>query len=106
MADYDAFLMFRVSTEFGTQEWDNIFGRIVAAGIRKVVFVPAELMTVKDIAGEIYRWIKAKLRGEESVFCGWLYSEGEFHKMFSRHFQIERRKYIYNTGIYVLGRKI
>lgn len=106
LADYDAILLFRVSTEFDSQEWNDIFEKIAAARIRKVVFVPAELMTAKDIVGEIYRRMKAVIQEEESVFCGWLYSESEFKKMFSKYFLIDNKKYVLNTGIYVLKRKV
>lgn len=102
-AKYDAILMFRVSTEFDVDEWESIFNKIVLAGIKKVVFVPAELMTFKDIARELCLRIRSGWRGEKSVFCGWMYSEAEFEKIFDKFFNVDAVKYIHNTAIFALS---
>lgn len=102
-AKYDAILMFRVSTEFDVDEWESIFNKISLAGIKKVIFVPTELMTFKDIARELCLRIRSEWRGEKSVFCGWMYSETEFEMMFDKFFKVDTVKYIHNTAIFVLS---
>ena len=102
-AKYDAILMFRVSTEFDVDEWESIFDKIALAGIKKVVFVPTELMTFKDIARELCLRIRSRCRGEKSVFCGWMYSETEFEMMFDKFFNVDSVKYIHNTAIFMLS---
>lgn len=75
-------LLYRVSTEFTLKEWKMIFDKIYYAGIENVIFVPTELLTFRIMREEKIRKFMNLLKGNPTIFCGWMYSKNEFMKMF------------------------
>lgn len=83
-------LLYRVSTEFNRSEWRNIVGRIRAAGIQNVIFVPTEVAGWKMKVAEMLSHWKALLLRRRQVFCGWMYGERELKSIFSDFDLIQR----------------
>jgi len=90
-------------------KWHTIFKKMYEAKIKNIIFVPTELCTDKDFENEKNRHKRLLEKGKEDVFCGWLYSEDEFIKMF----RDEKKRYFYeikekiqfdNSAVYVLNR--
>lgn len=76
------FIMYRVSTEFALKEWYEIFNNMYNAGIDYIIFVPAGLCNLWDILKEKIKHIKNIIMRKNDIFCGYLYSECEYMKMF------------------------
>jgi len=103
------FLLFRVSTEFDVNQWNMIFNKMYFDEIENIIFVPTELATNDIIVKEKMRYIKNMIRLRKNMFCGWLYSEEEFLKMFkgqnpSPLYDIEKRIPYNDTAIFFLKR--
>ena len=102
-------LMFRVSTEFNQEQWQNIFEKMYIAGIRNIIYIPTELCTIKEMIMERINHLRCIVRGRKAMFCGWLYSEKEFEKIFRGNrniplYDIESRIPFENTAVYFLRR--
>lgn len=103
------FLMYRVSTEFGVNEWYSIFESMHKAQILSIIFVPTELASLGDMIGENIEHIKNVMKGKRDICCGWLYSEREFLKIFKGKgnkalYVVKDKIYFDNTAIFVLER--
>ena len=101
------FIMFRVSTEFNINQWYEIFEKMYDAKIEYIVFIPAGIDNIKSIASERIRHLINVLRGKKDIFCGWLYSENEYKKMFRNNskqamYIVEERIILKNTVLYLL----
>ncbi len=101
----DVLILSRVSTEFDYDTWVKLFQLMAGAGIKNILFIPTELLGVKDAMRKIKARAMNKLRGREDTFCGWMYSENEFVKMWNRIYRVEAKIGYQNTAIYKL-RKI
>lgn len=80
--NYGIVLLYRVSTEFDRDQWHDIFKSMYDGGIMSIVFVPTGLDDKKQMRMERIKHYINKIRGRKDIFCGWLYSEDEFLKMF------------------------
>ena len=101
-------IMYRVSTEFNRKQWDDVFMKMHSEGIERIIFVPAELCTIKDIIREEKWHFINRLTGHKDIFCGWMYSESEFLRMFrgtgaNPLYKVESRIPYENTAIYYLS---
>ncbi len=90
----DCVIMYRVSTEFDYKEWCDIFTKMYEDGIKNIIFVPTELLNLKLFVFEKLRHIRNVLLGKKDTFCGYMYSESDFKKMFSG----ENRRLQYKIG--------
>ena len=108
--DYEKFdkdsilLFFRVSTEFDFEQWKDIFNKMYISGIKNLIFVPTGVDNINSMIVEEFRHIFNKVLGRKDIFCGWLYSENEFLKMFSNKYDIERKIPFSQTAVYFLRR--
>lgn len=105
------FIMYRVSTEFSLEEWYKIFGSMYNAGITYIIFVPAGLCNVWDIAKEKIKHAINIILRKEDVFCGYLYSENEYMKMFKGNgiaplYIIEKKVIFEETAAFLLKRLV
>lgn len=78
-------------------------------GIKNIVFVPAELLNVKLLLFETLLRVRNKVRGKRETFCGYMYSEAEFKKMFAGNkdeslYRIKDRIPISRSAVYFLER--
>lgn len=111
--DYSVFgkdtviMMYRVSTEFDNKQWCQIFDKLYNAGIENIIFVPTEILNLK-IALHEKMWLGINyLRNKRSIFCGWMYSQGEFLRFFKgtnnkRKYIVKRTNIKGNTVMYEL----
>ena len=103
-------IMYRVSTEFTRKQWDIIFSNMYDAGIKHIIYVPTEVASFRYMLSERISHFKNIIKRRRDIFCGWLYSESEFLKMFAgkgRHkgYYIDKSVPFDNTRIYYLSRK-
>jgi len=101
-------ILYRVSTEFSYNEWCNIFEKFAEAKIQYIIFVPTELLGWRNFLREHYMHMKNILLHGADIFCGWMYSENEFLKMFygknrtSKHYSVIKKIDMDDTAIYLL----
>ncbi|MCH5266999.1 MAG: hypothetical protein J1E62_01535 [Lachnospiraceae bacterium] len=109
----DILLMYRISTEFSTEQWQLIFDKIYNANIQYVIFVPTEIMTLRIALKEKAMLLHNILSGNKITFCGWMYSYKEYLKFFgynnntkdsSQKYQVITFDKYRDTGIFVLQR--
>ena len=86
---YDHVLLFRVSTEFNSETWQQIFQSMAAAGIEHIIYVPNELGTFSIFLFEYLQYILGQFRHRKQTFCGWLYSESEMKKFWKGQYEIQ-----------------
>lgn len=102
---YDYIIMFRISTEFDRRTWKRLFRKLYNAGIHDVIFVPTGLDNIKTMTQEIINHIVNILHRRKDCFCGWLYSENEFRKMWSPYYDISFAKEYGSTKLYWLSKQ-
>ena len=107
--DRQTVILYRLSTEFSIEKWKKIFDYLYDAEVDNIIFVPSDASKIEDI-------IKAKIfnvinfvRGRKETFCGWLYSEGEYNKMFrgngkKRKYVIKEIEHLDKMSFYLLSR--
>lgn len=81
--DCDVILMYRISTEFTKTQWNEIFYKMYTAGIKNIIFVPANLLTWDIAVKEKAHYVVNMIRHKKNIFCGWMYSRNEFLEFFS-----------------------
>lgn len=99
---YDCVVFYRLSTELDCESWKNTFKRMREKGIRQIVFVPTELLTLKMLIQEKRGHFERFCRGQKDMFCGWMYSENEFKLMWSDYYYIEQEKDLSDTKVFFL----
>ncbi|RKJ20031.1 hypothetical protein D7X48_10755 [bacterium D16-50] len=80
--DMDAVIMHRISTEFTRTQWKAIFHKMHDAGIKNVLFIPTELLTIKSAIKEKLHYVANIIRHKKNIFCGWMYTRNEFLNFF------------------------
>lgn len=98
-------LISRVSTEFDFQTWKRIFHELFQNRIKYIVFIPTELCTIRIAINEAKRYIYHLIKGNgkrRNIFCGYMYSEKTFEKMWKRYFAVKESKAFGDTRIYLL----
>lgn len=102
------FVMYRVSTEFDSKSWCKIFKKMHKANIEHIIFIPTGLETLKSMMQENINHVKNIICGRKDFFCGWLYSEREFLKMFRGKnqslYRVIEKADVGDTAIYLLKR--
>jgi hypothetical protein len=66
------FLLYRVDPHFTDDEWKIIFSNMHNSGIKNILFIPCNYLTVKSIFQRFFRRVSLRLKGTKSVFSGYL----------------------------------
>lgn len=78
----ECFLFYRVSEELDYENWCKVFVKMYDAGVKYILYVPDMLATEKLAESMEEKHLQRSERGIEEVFCGWVYSEDVYEKMF------------------------
>lgn len=99
-------LMSRVSTEFSKNDWIKVLSKMQEEGIKEVLFIPTECLTFNDIVAEIRNHLIHIVRGKKSIFCGWMYTENEFKRIFKKSgYSVKEIRSIIGTDVFYLCNK-
>ncbi len=95
-------LFYRVSTEFDQKCWYKIFEKMYNANIEYIIYLPI-VDTSKSILKEKKYHLSNIYHKRKDIFCGWLYTENEFLKIFHNKgkkalYTIEQRVTINNNS--------
>lgn len=101
------YIMHRISTEFSFDNWCKIFSKMYNSNVRYIIFIPTGLDTCKTMFIEKAKHLRNVLLCKNDIFCGWLYSEKEFKKIFACRgsipkYLIKERITFKKTAIYLL----
>ena len=105
LKQYDALIMYRISTEFNEEEWRRIFAKIYKAGVSRIFFVPTEIATIKDWLREQVLQLRSWVSGRKPTFAGWMYSADVFSSIFEENFSVVDMRKTGDTAVYVMDRK-
>ena len=97
-------IIYRCSTEFTYKQYRQIFKKMYDRGIETIVFVPTEIITIKQGLRRYKAYAKDLLKGRKLTFCGWNYLEKELVSMFDDYYVIGKAEYIDSSVIWVLNR--
>lgn len=105
----DTLLMYRVSTEFSIYQWKEIFDKLYRRGVKYVVFVPAEILTLRIAINEKKMQFCNWLKHRKNTFSGWMYSKRDYIRIFGGtgnkpEYQIVYCEKLGNTEIMLLQR--
>lgn len=108
--DLDTCLLFyRVSTGFSFRQWEKIFKNIYKSNVLKIIFVPTELITIKDIFSSFCNDLKNLFYRKNRILCGWMYTNVEFQYFLTNSWKnkkaIIKRIRTENSMIYVVNTK-
>lgn len=99
-------LMSRVSTEFAKNDWIKVFSKMQKEGIKEVLFIPTECLTLNGIVAEVRNHLIHFVKGKKSIFCGWMYTENEFKRIFKKSgYFVKEVRSIIGTDIFYLCSK-
>lgn len=102
IADNDSLVLcYRVSAEFSSKIWKEIFGKMHRGGVKCILFVPAEICTL-NIAWREYK--NHLLNVKSSVFCGYMYSKRAYKKMWKSYYSVKFEIPMDGTTIFCLER--
>lgn len=99
---YDDIILFRLSTEFDAKTWRDIFIKCYDVGIERIIFSPTGVDTCKTMMKELKRHYVNVLRKRKDAFCGWIYTENEFYKMWKGLYFVEQVVDVNFSKIYFL----
>jgi hypothetical protein len=85
-----AMLFPRIDTEFDDDQLAIVFQKAHAAGIRYIVFIPAELLDLKIFLAECKIWLYSILKRKPRVFCGYARSQKAFMQIWGNHYRIKK----------------
>jgi hypothetical protein len=97
-------LMNHLDTEFSDDNFRYMFSTFNDVGIKKLIFIPTQFLTIKTILVELKIFITALVRRKKRTYCGIVRSKNEYTSMFERFFDIELL-YIGKKPIFVLTLK-
>ncbi len=81
-------LFYRVDAEFEDEEWEAIFRKMTSAGVRHVLFIPSEMISLKRILYLSTKYLIFKLLRKKMTFCGFVRTKERFISLFTKYFNI------------------
>lgn len=82
-------LMSRIDTEFSDEQLLLLFEKLKNTGIKNIIFIPAQKISMKLILIEIKKRVISLLKRKKLVFCGYSRSMGSFKKIFGNYYKLK-----------------
>ena len=70
--DNEVILLYRVDPQLSDSEWRQAFKHLYAAGVKHIIYIPSNILTLIYLFHEIKHRILYGLRGDRSSFAGYL----------------------------------
>lgn len=100
-----AVLFPRIDTEFDDDQLKELFSKCFSSGIKQIYFIPAELLSLRIIMGELKAVLISLIKRKPLVFCGYARDMRSFKKIWSPYYQLSK-KYNKDKQIYFLLSKV
>ena len=81
-------LLSRVDTELEDIELKNLFKELHRKNVNHILFIPAQILTVKSIMIQLYIYMKGILLQKKLVDCGYSRSRSRFVKLMQEYFYV------------------
>lgn len=92
--DEDIVLLGRIDTELEDDELILLFNEL-GKKVKYVVFIPAKILTLKNILVEAYIRFKSSFFSKKKIFCGYLRSSGHIKSLWKESFDHKDFKTFY-----------
>jgi hypothetical protein len=83
-------LLYRVDTVFDNSQWQSVFERMASYGVRHVLFIPCEFLTLRRWAAQQVKFYIWPLLGRKIASAGYLRTKDQFLDLFSGFYRIEQ----------------
>lgn len=82
-------LIYRMDPSLTNEEWRNTFNRMKKEGVRRVLFIPSSLLTLRSLAQRTLQQFKWRIKQRPVVFAGYLRSKKAFQRFWRDMYQAE-----------------
>jgi len=82
-------LIYRLDPQLTDREWREVFVRMGRAGVRNILYIPANFLTIRYILRERKRSIAALLKGVKTSFAGYVRTQVVFESYWSGIYEQE-----------------
>ena len=83
-------LLSRVDTELDDLELESLFKELYEKNVTHILFIPAQLLTVKSTIIQFYIYLKSILLNKKLVNCGYSRSKSRFKKLMQKYFYVDK----------------
>jgi len=80
----------RIDTECDDIQLRKLFEKCHSAGLKYIIFIPAELLSLRIIIAEIKTMVISLIKKKPRVFCGYARSLGAFKKIFGPFYTLAK----------------
>jgi hypothetical protein len=80
----------RIDTEFSNDQLSHLFEKCSAAGIKNIIFIPANILTYKGLLAELKILVYCLIKNKSRVFCGYMRTRSEFVKLWSKYYKVTK----------------
>jgi hypothetical protein len=98
-------LLHRVDMELRDNEWRRFFRLLSQHGCEHLILVPCGLLTAWSLARELYKAIRATMRGQVLRRAGFLRTAARMRQLFETDYHVARVVEIGDLPIWALERK-
>ncbi len=83
-------LLSRIDTELSDSQIKNLFKNLNHQKVKYILFIPAQLLSIKSILIQIYIFLKALIYRKSLVDCGYSRSRSSFKKLWKEFYDIHK----------------
>jgi hypothetical protein len=83
-------LFHRVDTELNDDQWRVVLRKMKSRGIRNVLFIPGQMVTLGRILQQEIKYIIFRLLGRKMTFSGFMRTKGKFISLLTEFFDIDQ----------------
>jgi len=94
----------RIDTEFDNQQLTTLFEKCYSSGIKYIIFIPAELLSLRIIIAEIKTLLLSIIKKKPRVFCGYARSLDAFKKVWDPYYKLSKN-YKMENPVFLLQAK-
>lgn len=83
-------LLYRVDTVFDDSQWREVLRKMNAAGIKNILFIPSDVLTVRKILYQLFKYVVFRGFRREMIFSGYLRTRPRLESLFEECYTVER----------------
>lgn len=81
----------RIDTEFDDHQLKILFKKCYIAGVKHIIFIPAELLSSRIVIAEIKTLLMSIIKRKHKVFCGYARSMSSFKKIWDPYYRLSKK---------------
>ncbi len=83
-------LFYRVDTELNDEQWRTVLGKMRYSGIRSILFIPGQMVTLRRILHQQIKYVIFRLMGKKMIFSGYMRTKNKFISLLTEFYGIDR----------------